>query len=326
MSLGRNIKCFCNSGNKYKHCCGAASEKLARPSAGELESLAVEVDEEGLALGEEPKQRAFMNVLRMTQRLGLNGVILGGSNAPPIIKRIHAANDRMFRVIDKREGGVHLGFFMFRDFFAKLSVPMVFGSPHIDFVKQLDLSDDQKRWMGTDPEAMASFNDQAIDLFDFAYGYMEFGHTQPVPDRARELIYRSHIYLEAAAATATSAYDFRGTLQSALIGAEMALKAALVCHGVSDEELRRKFGHSLSKSAEKVGIAYPDFDSDRVIRAVSGFPDFAQSRYGGPQPNRQETGHILMKSQYIASEVTRLFTDRNLRADGQKDQPRNYPA
>lgn len=290
MSFGRNMKCSCKSGYKYKHCCGAYSEKLARPSMEELESLAIEVDDEGLTLGEEPKQRAFMNVLRMTQRLGLDGVILVGDNAPPIIKRIHAANSRMFRVVDQREGGIHLGFFMFRDFFAKLSVPLIIGSPYVDFVKQLDLSDDQKRWMGTDPEAMARFDDQSIDLFDFAYGYMEFGHTQSVPDRARELIYRSHIYLEAAAATATSAYDFRGTLQSALIGAEMALKTALVCHGVSDEELRRKFGHNLYKSAERVGIADPNFDTDRVLRAVSSFPDFAQSRYGGPQPTRQETG------------------------------------
>lgn len=321
----RNALCSCNSGYKYKHCCGSPSDDVARPSPDELEILAVAADDEGLALGEEPKQRAFMNVMRMVQRLGLDGVVLVGAGSPPIMRRIHAANNRMFRRIDMREGGVHLGFFMFRDLFAQLSVPLIMGMPEIDLVSQLNLSEDQKRWMSSDSESMARFEDQALDLFDFAYGWMEFDDGCSSDGGGKDLIYRSHTYLEAAAATATCAYDFRGTVQSALIGAELALKAGLLCCGVEEEKIRRVYGHNISKAAQSLGGFKSSFDVDRVVRAVSSFPDFAKSRYVGEQPTRLETGHILMKAQYIASEVTRSFSDRDLRKGQRNGYVRRYP-
>jgi hypothetical protein len=296
-----------------------------KPTDLELEILAVEADDQGLLLGEEPKQRAFQNVLRMLTALGIDGVPLVGERSPEIVKRVHAANDRLFRPIDKREGGIHLGFFMFRDLFSRLYVPGVLGSPNIDFLALLELSNDQKGLMSNDAEAMARFYDQAFDLFDFGYGCMEFGHTRLVPDQSKELIYRAHVQLEAAAATATSAYDYRGTLQSALLGAELALKAGLACNGYSDDNLRQKIGHDVAKAAKALGECEPKFDADRVNNAVLAFPNFAQSRYGGPQPDRREMGNILMKAQYVASEVTRTFTDRNLRALQPGAPLRTYP-
>jgi hypothetical protein len=325
MVLSRNERCSCGSGFKFKHCCGAFSAEAAKPSSDELELLAIEADDAGLQLGEEPNQRAFANVLRMLQRLGVDGVALTGPNALPIVKRVHAANDRLFRTRDKREGGIHLGFFMFRDLFSRLYVPLIFGNPPIDFVTLVDLSDDQKKWLYSDDEAWLRFEDQALDLFDFGYGYFEFGHSRTVPDEGKELIYRSHIHLEAAAATATSAYDFRGTVQSALIGTELALKAGLACHGVDDTKLRRTYGHNLVKAACGLGDLEPGFDLERAVRAVSSFPDFAQSRYSGAQLTRLETGHILMKAQFVASEVTRTFTERNLRKNEGSIRPRSYP-
>jgi hypothetical protein len=202
---------------------------------------------------------------------------------------------------------------------------VVFGSPKVDFWALLDLSEDQKRWMATDAEAMATFEDQVCDLLDFGYGFMEFGHTRAVTDQSKELIYRAHVQLEAAAATATSAYDYRGTLQSALLGAELALKAGLSCNGYSDDDLRLKIGHNLSKAANALGDCESNFDLERVSRAVQTFPNFVQSRYGGSQPDRREMGHILMKAQFIASEVTRLFTDRNMRRSTHGAKYRQYP-
>ena len=324
MSTSRNRICPCGSRQRFKHCCGAASQSAVRPTNEELEKLACEADDEGLALGEEPKKRSFMNVLRMLARLGIDGVPLSGVHTPEIVTRIRRANDRLFRPADQREGGIHLGFFMFRDIFARFCVPVVYGTPFIDFFALLDLSDDQKRWIAKDNEAMARFEDQAFDLLDFGYGFMEFGHTRQVTDQSKNLIYRAHVQLEAAAATATGAYDYRGTLQSALISAELAMKAGLSCNGYSDSQLRL-FGHDLIKAARALGECETTFDADRVIRAARTFPNFVHSRYGGPQPDRREMGHILMKAQFIASEVTRTFTDRNGRADKVVSKPRSYP-
>lgn len=326
MSTPRNRICPCGSRQKFKHCCGAVSEFAVRPTNEKLQELACEADNEGLLLGEAPNQRAFINVLRMLKRLGIEDVALTGAQAPDIVKRIFQTNDRLFRLSDQREVGVHLGFFMFRDLFCRFHVPMIYGSPWVDFWMLLDLSEDQKRWMATDEEAMARFEDQAIDLFDFGYGFMEFGRTREVTDQSKGLIYRAHVQLEAAAATATGAYDYRGTLQNALLGAELALKAGLSCVGYNDSDLRLKIGHDLLKAASALGACETAFDADRVIRAVRTFPNLVQSRYGGPQPDRREMGHILMKAQFIASEVTRTFTDRNKRAAEIGSKPRSFPS
>ena len=323
MGTSRNELCSCGLGFRRKHCCDAASPDASAGSTNKLQWLAVAADDEGLALGEDPGQRAFMNVLRLLQRLGIDGVPIVGEGAPTIVKRIHAANERLFRPTDMQEGGIHLGFFMFRDLFARLYVPMILGR-EVDFLELLDLSDDQKAWMGDDFDAMKRFEDQSLDLFDFGYGFMEFGHTRQVSEEAKNLIYRSHVYLEAAAATATSAYDFRGTVQSALLGAELALKAGLASNGIDDRALRNWFGHNLNKASLELGRLEPDFDADRVCRAVGDFPHFAQSRYNGAMPSRIETGHIHMKAQYVASEVTRTFTDRDIRASNHV-RPRTYP-
>jgi hypothetical protein len=321
--MSRNEACACGSGQRHKHCCGALSANSVRPSQDYLEHLAFEADEEGMALGEDPSQRAFANVLRVLNKLNVEGVPLTGSRAPPIVQRVHSANDRLFRPIDKQSGGVHLGFFMFRDLFSRLYVPYIYGSPLVDFMSLCDLSDDQKRLLGADRRAMAFFEDQALDLMDFGCGFMEFGGDLEVKEHAGELIYRSHVQLEAAAATATSAFDFRGTIQAALLGTELALKAGLAAEGLSNTELKA-FGHNLKKATDELGSLSKRFDASRVHRAVSTFPDYVQSRYAGPQPGRVQTGHILMRAQYVASEVTRAYSDRNVR-EQRPGYVRSYP-
>ena len=107
--------------------------------------------------------------------------------------------------------------------------------------------------------------------------------------------------------------------------AELALKAGLSCDGHGESDLRL-IGHDLVRAARALGEHETTFDADRVIRAVQTFPNFVHSRYGGPQPDRREMGHIVMKAQFIASEVTRTFTDRNIRADQGWSKARSYPA
>src|SRR5690606_15829484 len=135
--------------------------------------------------------------------------------------------------------------FLFRDMFCRLYAPIAFGTSHIDYWKMLDLSDLQKRWLVNSQESLDRFTDQAADILDFGYGSSEFGHARQLDPRGKDLIWRAHTQLEAAAATATSAYDYRGTIQSALLGTELALKAGLACVGVPDPELRsKKLGHN----------------------------------------------------------------------------------
>jgi hypothetical protein len=282
-------------------------------------------DDAHLAEGLEPCARSIMNVGKALESFGIHTFLMG-VGAPAIVERARRIGDQLLVSKELQTGGMHLGAYLFRDMFCRLYAPIAFGECAIDFWQLIDLSEVQKQWMAETPDELARFTDQAADIFDFGYGWQEFGHGQQIDPRSRDLIWRAHTQLEAAAATATSAYDFRGTVQSALLGAELALKAGLAAHGVADAELRsRVIGHNIAKAAERLGTFEPAFDVARIQRVIAHFPDFVASRYDTPPPSRIETGHILMGAQYIASEVTRRFSDRDCRANNPSAPPRAYP-
>lgn len=316
--MARNRECPCQSGRRYKHCCGALDDTDL------LDALA-RADDEGIALGEEPSARSLLNVGRALRELGYGTITLAGRNVPPIVKRAQELNRQLFVPKEIQTGGIHLGAFLFRDMFCRLYAPVMFGSPRVDFWAMLDLSDLQKRWISGSPETLDRFTDQSADILDFGYGTLEFGHGKQLDPRGADLIWRAHAQLEAAAATATSAYDYRGTVQSALLGTELALKAGLASLGISDPDLKN-MGHNLEMLAARLGASVADFDTARVLRVVRTFPHFVQSRYNLPAPGRVETGHILMGAQFVASEVTRRFSDRDVRKTDPSLPARAYPA
>lgn len=327
--VSRNAACFCGSGERYKHCCGAntciASEDADISDLALLNALKA-ADDLHFAEGIEPSARSLLNVGKALEGFGIHTVLMG-VGASPVAERARKLNDQLFARKELETGGMHLGAFLFRDMFCRLYAPIAFGQCAIDFFQMVDLSDVQKVWLADTPAELACFTDQAADILDFGYGWQEFGHGRSVDPRSIDLIWRAHVQLEAAAATATSAYDFRGTVQSALLGAELALKAGLAAHGVSDKELAsRDIGHNLSVAAQRLGAFEPLLDVARIQRVAALMPDFVQSRYNLPPPSRVETGHILMGAQYIASEVTRRFSYRDCRASNPNAPPRTYPA
>jgi hypothetical protein len=266
-----------------------------------------------------------MNIGRAMREFGLDSFPLAGVGVPPIVERAQEINKQLFVPKELQTGGLHLGAFLFRDMFCRLYAPIAFGSARIDFWKMIDLNDVQKRWLAASEEDIARLEDQAADVLDFGYGWIEFGQARNVDPRGANLIWRAHAQLEASAATATSAYDFRGTLQSALLGTELALKAGLASLGVPDADLKN-LGHDLVRLAERLGELEPNFDAVRVSRVVATFPNFVTSRYHLPPPGRVETGHVLMGAQYVASEVTRQFSARDVRRQDPTLPPRRYPA
>jgi hypothetical protein len=323
--IKRNADCSCGSGKRFKHCCGAIGglDSSKEVSDEQLLSALKRADDEHIANGIQPGGRDMMNIGKALQSFGIQAILMGPDHmVPEISKRARAINNSLFIPKELQVGGQHLGAFLFRDMFCQLYAPIAFGRTRIDFWKMIDLTDFQKTWLAEDPAKLGQFTDQAMDVLDFGFGWHEFGTTRTVNDRSKNLIWRSHSYLEAAAATAIAGCDYGGTVQSAHLGVELALKAGLAANGVADKELAKKtLGHNLPALTTELSKFESAFDYERVGRVVAKFPDYVESRYNLPTPTRIETGHILMGAQYVASEVTRRFSDRN----GRKDNP-NYPA
>ena len=326
----RNANCPCGSGKRFKHCCGSINSFVHEHEISDQQLLAAlkKVDTDHISGGLEPSARELMNVGKALQSFGIQAILMGPDHmVPAISRRAQRINRTFFIPKNLQVGGLHLGGFLFRDMFCQLYAPVAFGTCRINFWAMLDLTDFQKAWLAEDAAQLAQFTDQSMDILDFGYGWSEFGHTRNVNERSKDLIWRAHSHLEASAATAISGCDYSGTIQSALFGTELALKAGLAANNVTDEDLRKRaLGHNLSALAARLNEFEIGFDYERVKRVVSSFPDYVESRYNLPTPGRFETGNILMGAQYVASEVTRLFTDRNCRKDDPTLPDRVYPA
>ena len=116
---------------------------------------------------------------------------------------------------------------------------------------------------------------------------------------------------QSAGATLCAAYDGRGAVQSALVAAELSMKAALKGAGAEEDELK-DFGHDFMKLAKAVGNTWETFELSTVMEHIRVLPQLVPNRYSPEQPGRNETGSIVMSSQAIAGAVSRVLTGGSL--------------
>jgi hypothetical protein len=329
----RNAQCTCGSGKRFKECHGRVSEGGVwaglTKREHELLPTVLAVDEEGLEAGRGPAQRAFDTAMKATERLYPGRVIImTGQGAGTETDEIHDLIGKLYRPRDIGVGGLHVGVFMFRDIFARIEVPLSFGHNGFSPLRATDLNDTQKAWIQSRPQDFEGLCDQFIDLFDFGYGLEELGHTRLISDDSQLMMQLASFQLQAAASTLLTAFDRRGAVQAALLATEMALKGGLIANGLTIDELRdsKKFGHHHHKLAAALAALEPGLDRQRVETTIAKFPAFVPNRYSSDQPTRIEAGHIVMGAQYIAAEVMRQLTDRDLRATGGAPTERVYPS
>jgi hypothetical protein len=173
---------------------------------------------------------------------------------------------------------------------------------------------------------MAVFLDQFCDVSDIQYGFRELKPPFAAMEPVTRFIDRARLHLHAAAAILTGGYDYRGAVQSALLATELSLKSPALAQGLTEDEIKKRFGHNYKALADFIFEAYPAIDVDRVRRVLDKQPGYVANRYDHGQPRRIEVGHIVMGAQYVVAEIIRLLSDRNLRADFQPPLARHYPA
>lgn len=291
----------------------------------DLLTLILAADDEALAEGDEPKQRTLSVLPKVMQKLGYTSFIMAGAAALPIVKRIVDLHGKLYRSVDVGVGGVHGGVFMFRDIFVRVSIPIIYGSVSIDPIALGEFSPNQVRWLHSRPKEFHAYLDQFTDIMDFAGAIAPFAGYASLSKAPLEVLWLSAFQLQAAAAALTAAFDFRGAVQSALIGAELALKSGLTFVGANDKQ-KRDHGHNLGSAAKTFSRTQTGFDLDRVLSAITKLPAYVANRYSPAQPSRIETGHIVMGAQYIAAEVVRQMTGYSFRSAMIGAPQRSYPS
>ncbi|WP_314952085.1 hypothetical protein [Bradyrhizobium cosmicum] len=290
----------------------------------QLRDLVIAADDEALEEGKAPNQRSLRVISKLMSKLGYSGYVMFGSGAHPMVGQILSVHASLYRPNDLGMGGVHGGIFMFRDVFARIYIPHGYGAARIEPFALTDLNASQIGWLVTRPNDLQSFYDQFEDITDFAGGIGGYADYKRPPEAALKLFWLAAFQLQAAAAALSVAFDFRGAIQSALIGAELSLKGGLVAAGATEAECIRH-GHKLDSAARHFAKQYAAFDLDRVLRVTAKLPPYVGNRYSPSQPGRIETGHIAMGCQFIAGEVMRQITGYTIRSAMAEPQPRVYP-
>ncbi|MET4518804.1 hypothetical protein [Bradyrhizobium sp. I1.7.5] len=285
--------------------------------------LVVRADESLFAAGEDIRQRQF-NVPRVVmQQLGYVGYGLFGAYTPPILVRIRAQFARLYNAHDLAVGG-HIGVFMFRDVFARVGIPQIYGRTAIAPMEHVELTDIQKRILANEPDTFNAYHDQFADLFDLEYGIRELRAPYAQMELVERLLNLSRLHLHAAAAILTGGYDFRGAVQSGLLATELALKALAAATGLEEDDIRDKYGHHIDRLINYLEPKWPAFDAARARRVTEAQPRYVRNRYAKDQPKRVEVGHTVMGAQYLAGEVTRQLSDRDFRKGAGQPSPRKY--
>jgi hypothetical protein len=287
--------------------------------------LVATTDKELFDAGMDIKKRYWEVPHTVMRKLGYVGFVIGGVGKSKILDRIEAAFAAIYRKQDIAMGG-HTGVFMYRDIFAKVGVPHVYGRVSINPFEFVELTPVQHRIMQTEPDQMEIYLDQFSDIADVQYGTQELKNPFEKMELVERFIGLSRLHLHSASAVLTGGYDFRGAVQAALLATELGLKSGAAAHGLSAEDIKVKFGHNNSDTAAFIGAGWPNFDLARVKRVLTMQPPYVPNRYSATQPDRREVGHLVMGAQYIVSEVVRHISDRNFRSGFDSPATRRYPA
>ena len=296
------------------------------PKGKSLLQILLEVDQAGVDAGEEPKARSLKNMIRLAAAVKPGGgTVLAGEGTSSYITKAVAIMRKLYRPCDNGIGALHVGAIMFRDMFFRINIPIIYGEYMLDPFESIDMTLDQQRWLKANRREHGTFIDQFLDLVDIGYGLDDLRSTAlTVPD-ALSYISLSHMQLESAAATVTTQCDLRGAVQSSLLAVELVLKGAILLTNFPEKDLKDTFGHNRIKMINHLKSHSTGIDFSRVSKVVDILPMFVANRYAAKQPSRVETGHILMGSQFIAAEIIRSITTRNIRQQNGYADERIYP-
>lgn len=121
-------------------------------------------------------------------------------------------------------------------------------------------------------------------------------------------------------------------IQNSVIAMELLLKGALLVNGITEAEVK-KCGHDMNILVEKACKIMPNADHTRLKMVIDRAPKLVERRYQIKNYKRTELGQIMMDAQYVAGEVLRQFTDRDVRvslagesASGRDYSQRYYPS
>lgn len=203
------------------------------------------------------------------------------------------------------EGGVG-----FRDQVFPVRANVAYGRVSIDPKNFIEISEDSLLviWRNY-PDQFWHCYYVFADVWDFAYGVSDLRGNGDVA----ALLENACGHITSAARALQAPGGAAAAVQSCCLAAELSMKGVLAHAGISDGE-RRHLSHQLPNIVEEIIKIASTHDDDHLRNSIQSFPNFVDSRYQHHGMSMINLIKLMHSSQFVAAEVTRRVTDRNLAA------------
>lgn len=290
----------------------------------DIDALVLEVDDELIEEGVQPFKRPIAACEKIADRIGIGFTI--GQAKDPFVESVHKVYEKLYRPSDLYMPPMHIGTFAFRDVFLPLRVLVVYGEAEVNPMQGMkDVPENVLKWVFHKDETGHALYDQWVDLYDFVYSIDDVRKLKNHSGQAIELWLLAKQQLEGAAATLLGSIDKYTVIQNSIIAMELLLKGALYANDMNETDVRN-YGHKMDDLVEKACEVMPKADHARLKMIIERTPKLVERRYQMKDYKRTKLGQIMMDAQYIAGEVLRQFSDRDIRLSmgGKAENGRDY--
>jgi hypothetical protein len=219
--------------------------------------------------------------------------------------------------------GAGIGIMASDDHVRKIVFPIITGqrSLHPWQLANFSSADEWWGWCRQDHDVAASSHFSMADLHDLIMGINRIDSSKVT---ALKLWGLATSNLEDMANILPAAFSVDSVLQPIHLLTELAIKAALVWHGDTEESFSMKggSGHNLKRLAERMASFSPHRDDARIMKIIETFPPYVKSRYNPTGLSRLSCVKLAIESQFIASSTLRRTTQVDLAGEMELE---NFP-
>lgn len=280
-------------------------------SEKEIWAIIDKYDRQAIKEGIQPKSRPLYVAPKVCEELG--AVFSIGVNNDQLSKIIIDMHRSLYRKQDLQMGAAYSGLAIGLAIPFQVNVPLIYGSVVIEPLKHVEAKEVQLQRIFENEEEGKAFINQVVEAFDIGgvvIGMADFA----VPDgKDKAMFLMAAFHNTAQATTLVHSSDSRGAIQSALIAAELAVKAALIRFGYSDDQLKA-VGHVLSR-------AKPDYckatgmNEDAFSKMVGKLPELVKSRYMDEKRTTLEFLETASICQHLVATTARYLSGKSLHSD-----------
>lgn len=207
------------------------------------------------------------------------------------------------------------GVFLFQNVFWRVVIPIVMGTRSVSALDALRMMPlETKGLLSSRRNDLREYLKLWADCLDYDVGYQTASRSVTGGSFLGEMIESTERELTSAVADLCQQRPNAKAAHSSRDATEKALKAYLCHHaGLTRDEAKNKLGHNLSKVVQEVRLCT---SSSSLALAQIDLDAFApyEDRYSSNKYSREQLWRAYRVAQFVAGEVLRSITGRNMLA------------